>query len=76
MSNIKISNMIRSAQEYINEIINQEKQYTLNLKDQKLAGEMNLKEFTNLTSIKADGNEFASLDWLFTLPESSRKKIK
>ena len=68
--------MVRNAQEYIDRIINKEKQSTLNLKDQKLSGEMNLKGFTNLVSIKADGNEFVNLNWLFTLPEPSQKKLK
>ena len=68
--------MTRSAQEYIDKIISKEKQFTLDLKSQKLSGTMDLKEFTSLMSIKADGNEFASLDWLFTLPESAQKKLK
>ena len=68
--------MTRNAQEYIDRIINKEKQLVLNLKDQRLMGEMNLGDFTNLISIKADGNEFINLDWLFTLPESSQKKLK
>ena len=68
--------MTRNAQEYIDRIINKEKQFSLELKDQKLSGEMDLKEFTNLMSIKASGNEFTNLEWLFTLPESSQKKIK
>ena len=68
--------MTRSAQEYISKIISKETQTILNLKDQKLTGEMDLKEFTSLVSIKADGNEFTSLDWLFTLPESTQKKLK
>ena len=48
--------------EYIDKIINKEKQITLNLKDQKLSGEMDLKEFTNLANVQADGNEFTSLN--------------
>ena len=36
----------------------------------------NLKEFTNLVSIQGSGNEFTDLDWLFTLPASSQKKLK
>ncbi|CAG8716254.1 10193_t:CDS:2 [Racocetra persica] len=47
--------------------------YSLNLSKQQLAGEMDLKDFTKLTSIQADGNEFTNLDWLFTLPEASNK---
>jgi len=54
--------MTRNAQEYINRIINEEKQFTLNLKDQKLSGEMDLKQFTNLVSIQVGGNEFTDLD--------------
>ena len=61
-SECKINNMTRNAQEYIDRIINKGKQFTLNLKDQKLSGEMNLKEFTNLISIQVDGNEFADLN--------------
>jgi len=68
--------MTRSVQEYIDRIINKEKQFTLNLKDQKLSGEMDLKEFISLVSIQAGGNEFTNLDWLFTLPEASQKKLK
>ena len=68
--------MTRNAQEYINKIISKGTQTTLNLKDQKLTGEMDLKEFTSLISIKADGNEFSNLDWLFTLPEPTYKKLK
>jgi len=63
--------MTRNAQEHIDRIINKGKQFVLNLKDQRLSGEMNLKEFTSLASIQVDGNEFASLNWLFTLPEAS-----
>ena len=54
--------MTRNAQEYIDKIINKERQFILNLKDQKLSGEMDLKEFTSLVSIKSDGNEFTNLD--------------
>jgi hypothetical protein len=54
--------MTRNAQEYIDRIINKEKQFSLNLKDQKLTGEMDLKEFSNLVSIQAGGNEFTNLD--------------
>jgi hypothetical protein len=54
--------MTRNAQEYIDRIINKEKQFTLNLKDQKLSGIMDLREFTNLVSIQASGNEFTDLD--------------
>lgn len=54
--------MTRSAQEYIDGIINKEKQFALNLKEQKLSGEMDLKEFTNLVSIQVGGNEFTDLD--------------
>ena len=54
--------MTRNTQEYIDRIINKEKQFTLNLKDQKLSGAMNLKEFTNLVSIEGSGNEFTDLD--------------
>jgi hypothetical protein len=54
--------MTRNAQEYIDRIINKEKQFTLNLKDQKLSGTMDLKEFANLASIQASGNEFTELD--------------
>jgi len=68
--------MTRDAQDFINRIESKKTQFTLNIKDQKLAGEMDLKEFANLVSIKADGNEFTGLDWLFTLPESSQKKLK
>ena len=68
--------MARNAQEFINGIINKNKQFTLNLSKQELTGDMNLVEFTNLTSIKADGNEFTNCDWLFTLSEESQKKLK
>jgi hypothetical protein len=68
--------MTRNAQEYIDRIINKEKLFTLDLRNQKLSGTMDLKEFTSLVSIKADGNEFTSLDWLFTLPESTQEKLK
>lgn len=54
--------MTRNAQEYIDRIINKEKQFTLNLKDQKLSGEMDLKGFASLVSIQVDGNEFADLN--------------
>jgi hypothetical protein len=37
---------------------------------------MDLKEFSNLVSIQAGGNEFTNLDWLFSLPETGRKKLK
>jgi hypothetical protein len=54
--------MTRNAQEHIDRIINKGTQFSLNLKDQKLTGEMDLKEFTNLVSIQASGNEFTDLD--------------
>ena len=54
--------MTRSAQNYINEIINKNKQFTLNLSKQELSGDMNLAEFTNLISIKADNNNFTDCD--------------
>jgi hypothetical protein len=53
---------MKSAQEYINTIINKQKSYSLNLSNQDLTGEMNLSEFTNLTGISVDGNRFANLD--------------
>jgi hypothetical protein len=54
--------MTKEAQEYIDIIKNKGNQYTLNLSKQELKGEMDLKEFTNLASIQADGNEFTSLN--------------
>ena len=68
--------MARDAQNYINEIINKDKQFTLNLSKQELVGDMNLAEFTNLISIKVDGNEFTNCNWLFTLSEKSQNKLK
>ncbi|MCE8159079.1 MAG: leucine-rich repeat domain-containing protein [Candidatus Moeniiplasma glomeromycotorum] len=68
--------MTRNVQEYIDRIINKGTQLSLNLKDQKLFGAMDLGKFTNLVSIQASGNEFTDLCWLFTLPESSQKKLK
>lgn len=68
--------MVRNAQEYINNIINKRDLYSLDLSRQELSGAMDLKEFTNLVNIIADVNEFTNLDWLFTLPEKSQKKLK
>ncbi|KLL01676.1 MAG: hypothetical protein MRERC_11c030 [Mycoplasmataceae bacterium RC_NB112A] len=68
--------MARNAQNFIDAIINKNKQFVLNLSKQELTGSMNLVEFTNLVSIKADGNEFNNCDWLFSLPETSQKKLK
>ncbi|MDR1670605.1 MAG: hypothetical protein LBR43_02695 [Spiroplasmataceae bacterium] len=65
---------MKSAQEYINTIINKQKSYSLNLSNQDLTGEMNLSEFTNLTGISVDGNRFANLDWLKTLPNKEKLK--
>ncbi|CAI2181025.1 12835_t:CDS:2 [Funneliformis geosporum] len=55
--------MTRNAQEYIERIINKEKQFTLNLKDQKLSGEMDLNQFTSLVSIQAS-NKIEKVDFV------------
>ncbi|KLL05211.1 MAG: hypothetical protein MRERV_3c012 [Mycoplasmataceae bacterium RV_VA103A] len=65
-----------NIQEYLNQITNKEKLTTLDLSKQNLSGEADLSEFTNLISIRAGGNQFTNCDWLSTIPEASRKKLK
>ncbi|WNE40969.1 MAG: hypothetical protein mread185_000426 [Mycoplasmataceae bacterium] len=65
---------MKKAQEIIDTIINKQKNYSLNLSNQDLTGEMNLSEFANLTKISADGNHFDNLDWLTTLPNKEKLK--
>lgn len=66
--------IMKNAQEYIDVLINKPKIYALNLSNQELTGEMNLNEFTNLTSINADKNHFTDLNWLMSLPNKEKLK--
>src|SRR5436305_8560296 len=64
--------MNNKAQSHINEIIKKDKMFYLDLCNRDLAGEMNLKDFTNLKSLNASNNKFTNLDFLNSLPNKDK----
>ena len=64
------------TQQYLNQITNKKDLTILDLSQQNLSGEANLSEFTNLTSLRADNNQFTNFDWLFTIPNTNKKNLK
>ena len=67
-------NMINNAQEYINRFNNKERLTYLDLSEQELEGDANLENFAKLTNINAYKNNFASLNFLLTLPNKEKLK--
>ena len=66
--------MSNNAQEQINLITNKAKIRYLDISNRDLNGEVNLKEFTSLTSLNSYNNKFESLDFLNTLPNKEQLK--
>ena len=66
--------MINNAQEYINRFNNKERLTYLDLSEQELEGDANLENFAKLTNINAYKNNFASLNFLLTLPNKEKLK--
>lgn len=51
-----------NAQEYLNQMPNKVQLTTLDLSKKSLSGEVDLSEFTNLVSIRANENDFTDCD--------------
>ena len=66
--------MPNNAQEHINQLTNKAKIRYLDISNRDLNGEVNLKEFTSLTSLNSYNNKFENLDWLATLPQKEQLK--
>src|ERR1043166_5754365 len=66
--------MTNEAQKYIDRMKNKQKLTYLDLSNQELEGNINLANFSSLTSINAYKNKFNSLDFLLSLP--SKEKLK
>jgi len=66
--------MTNNAQEQINLITNKSKIRYLDISNRDLSGQVDLKEFTALTSLNSYNNKFESLDFLDTLPNKDQLK--
>lgn len=66
--------MTSEAQNYINRMKNKGSLTYLDLSNQELTGNMDLKDFTNLKSINAYKNNFNSLEFLLSLPNKEKLK--
>ena len=66
--------MSNNAQEQINLITNQAKIRYLDISNRDLSGNVDLKEFTALTSLNSYNNKFENLDFLDTLPNKEQLK--
>src|SRR3954451_7158117 len=66
--------MSNNAQEQINLITNQAKIRYLDISNRDLSGQVDLKEFTALTSLNSYNNKFESLDFLNSLPNKNQLK--
>ena len=66
--------MSNNAQEQINLITNKTKIRYLDISNRDLSGNVDLKEFTALTSLNSYNNKFESLDFLDTLPNKENLK--
>jgi hypothetical protein len=63
---------MNNAQSHLNQIIKKERMFFLDLCNRNLAGEMDLKDFTNLKSLNASNNKFENLDFLNSLPNKDK----
>ena len=63
-------------QQYLNQITKKAKIKYLNISNRDLAGEVNLSEFTVLTSLNSYNNKFKSLEFLNSLPNLKAINIK
>jgi len=66
--------MSNNAQEQINLITNKGKIKYLDISNRDLSGNVDLKEFTALTSLNSYNNKFEDLNWLSTLPNKEQLK--
>ena len=66
--------MSNNAQEQINLITNQTKIRYLDISNRDLSGNVDLKEFTALTSLNSYNNKFENLAWMDTLPNKEQLK--
>ena len=64
--------MTNSIQEHINQLTNKAKIRYLDISNRDLNGEVDLKEFTSLTSLNSYNNKFENLDFLDTLPNKDK----
>jgi len=64
--------MNNNAQNHLNEIVKKDKIFYLDLCNRNLAGEMDLKDFTNLKTLNASNNKFENLDFLNSLPNKDK----
>ena len=64
--------MSNNAQEHINQLTNKAKIRYLDISNRDLNGEVNLKEFTSLTSLNSYNNKFENLDFLNSLPNKDK----
>lgn len=64
--------MTRDAQEYINELVNKDRIYYLDISNRNLTGYPNLGDFTTLKNINASNNKFTDLNFLATLPNKNK----
>jgi len=64
--------MSNNAQEQINLITNKAKIRYLDISNRDLNGNVDLKEFTSLTSLNSYNNKFENLDFLNTLPNKDK----
>ena len=65
--------MSNNAQEQINLITNKTKIRYLDISNRDLSGNIDLKEFTSLTSLNSYNNKFENLDFLDTLPNKEQR---
>src|SRR6266508_596488 len=66
--------MSNNAQEQINLITNKGKIRYLDISNRDLSGNVDLQEFTALTSLNSYNNKFKNLDFLNTLPQKDQLK--
>src|SRR6185437_88579 len=66
--------MTNHAQENINQLTNKGKIKYLDISNRDLSGNVDLKDFTALTSLNSYNNKFENLDFLNTLPNKEQLK--
>ena len=66
--------MSNNAQEHVNQLTNKAKIKYLDISNRDLSGNVDLQEFTALTSLNSYNNKFEDLDFLDTLPNKEQLK--
>ena len=69
---IKINHMTQDFQQHINNKTNKDKIRYLDISNNDLTGEANLKDFTNLKSLNAYNNKLESMEFLNSLPNKEK----